>query len=253
VNAQNSLSGNYTANTQTGVQTGTWQVSATSAPSPTPTSTSSACPAGTTLSSAAWTEQFPDKALLTDLHEPFRTGATQFIAALTNAHAHFKVTSTLRPVQRAWLMRYAYDIVTPNPKWHIDPRNVPSSANIPICWVHTKADGTYNQKASVAAALAMVNAYGISPFRKVKPLLTEPSLTSNHISGWAMDMTVFWSGILTLKDASGKIIKISSGPRTEMNTLLWQVADSYAVYHNGTNKSKVPPAKDAVHWSIDGQ
>ncbi len=229
------------------------QVVATASP-PTPTPAKpSACPTGTTLSGASWTQQFPGSNSLNDLQEPFRTSAKQFITALTNAHTKPTITATLRPALRAWLMHYSYDIVSKNAKYHIDPRKVSANPNISICWIHTNPDGSYNQQASVAAALAMVNAYGISPFKKSKPLLTPPSLTSNHISGWAMDMVVSWTGTLTIKDASGKVVNIRSGPRTDMNTQLWSVAASYGVYHFGTNKSNAAPSKDALHWSINGK
>lgn len=213
----------------------------------------SSCPTGTTLSDVSWTKQFPGSKSLSDLQVPFRKSATQFVAALSNAHANINITATFRPVQRAWLMHYSYDIVSLDPNYHIDPRKVPSIAGIPICWVHTKTDGTYDQKASVAAALAMVNAYGISPFSKKHPLLVPPSLTSNHTHGWAMDMSVSWSGTLTISNASGVLIKITSTPRTSMNMQLWQVAASYGVYHYGTDQSTSPPSKDALHWSIDGK
>jgi hypothetical protein len=214
----------------------------------------SLCPTGTILSGVSWVKQFPDSKLLSNLSNPFHSEAQLFVATLRAALGKAttpnnpNIISTRRPLQRADLMNYSWRIVSSNKQYHLDPRNVPSIPGVPICWTYTKTDGTYDAQASIAAAQAMVKGYQIDPTLKLPP-----SLTSNHIKGFAMDMAVSWQGTLTIRDASGTIVTITSSPRTQMNPQLWKVAASYGVYHFGTgNNHAKPPSADQNHWSIDG-
>lgn len=53
--------------------------------------------------------------------------------------------------------------------------------NIPINWIHTDSSGNYSEKISREKALEMVKAYGIA---------YPASLTSHHVKGNAIDMTI---------------------------------------------------------------
>lgn len=53
--------------------------------------------------------------------------------------------------------------------------------NIPINWIHIDSNGNYSEKISREKALEMVNAYRMRD---------KASLTSNHILGKAIDMTI---------------------------------------------------------------
>lgn len=118
---------------------------------------------------AAWCSRFPGSNRLEDLAEPFRTSAQRFVAHLLSLGCQVQITSTLRPEQRAWLMRMAYDIV----HGYIRIDDVPVRSDIQIVW-------------TLAGALAMVREYKLR-FR--------PSLTSLHIQGLALDMRVVdWMG-----------------------------------------------------------
>ena len=74
-----------------------------------------------------------------------------------------------------------------------------------------------------------------------------PSLNSRHIEGNAIDMTIGWEGDLTIEDANGNEVQISSEPRDGMNEVLHVVGESYGVvkFHGGV--------RDRPHWSNDGR
>lgn len=190
----------------------------------------SACPAGKTLSGPSWVAKFPTSTSTSDLVEPFRDDVNSFLAALSEAGASVRITATYRPPQRAYLMHYAYEIA----KKGLNPASVPARDDVAICWVHTNADGSANVAASKKAALQMVKAYGI---------VHEPALTSNHTKGLAIDMNISWSGKLRIANANGKVITISTSPRSGMNRTLWKVGATYGVFKL---------ASDRPHWSYNG-
>lgn len=189
------------------------------------------------LSGAAWVARFPTSRSTDDLASPFRENCIAFLAALRVANAGVTVSATLRPPNRAYLMHWAWRIVNQE----YDPQSVPAREGVDIRWDHIGEDGEYDAVASVAAARAMVNGYGISRLR------VAPSLTSRHIEGNAIDMTIGWEGDLSIEDASGNQIEISSEPRDGMNEELHAVGESYGVikFHGG--------ARDRPHWSNDGR
>ncbi|WP_155116653.1 hypothetical protein [Helicobacter bilis] len=67
--------------------------------------------------------------------------------------------------------------------------------NIPINWIHTDSSGNYSEKISREKALEMKNAYGMKYIA---------SITSNHILGKAIDMTITWIKDIKIKDKAGK-------------------------------------------------
>jgi hypothetical protein len=179
-----------------------------------------------------WVKEFPTSRSTDDLSKDFKPKFQGFQKALQSAGATTSISATLRPPQRAYLMHYAWRIVNEN----LDASKIPARADVPIEWWHG------NQADSVRAAREMVNTYGINPQLKVPP-----SLTSRHIEGNAVDMSVSWSGTLTIQDASGKEHIISSTPRNHTNPDLIRIAASYGVIHY------TEVAKDPGHWSTDGR
>lgn len=171
------------------------------------------------LSGRSWVSRFPTSRSLDDLAPGFREKATAFVTAMRAAGADVRISATHRPAERAYLMRYAWDIA----KGLVQPGQVPSHPNVPINWNHgTKAK-------SVAAAKEMVNAYGI---------VYRPSLSSNHIQGTAIDMTVRNIIGKTMTDASGRQVTIRSMED------LYTVGASY-----GVRKLR----SDPPHWSANGR
>lgn len=189
------------------------------------------------LSGAAWVARFPTSRSTDDLASPFRENCAAFLAALRAAGARVTVSATLRPPNRAYLMHWAWRIVNQQ----YDPRTVPRRAGVEVRWDHIGAGGEYDPVASVAAARDMVNGYGIGRLR------VAPSLTSRHIEGNAIDMSISWEGNLDIEDVSGNQVLISSQPRDGMNEDLHSVGAGYGVikFHGG--------ARDRPHWSTDGR
>lgn len=188
-------------------------------------------------SGASWVSEFPTSASLDHLCAPFSVQATSFFRALSAAGASVILSATLRPPQRAFLMHWAWKIVNSN----IDPRSVPERDGIDIQWAHADNNNAYSSSQSVAAAQSMVNGYGL------KNLKVAPSLTSRHIEGNAIDMSISWVGNLSIVSADGSIVDVVTEPRTGMNARLQAVGASYGVI------KFMGGAKDVPHWSTDGR
>jgi hypothetical protein len=116
----------------------------------------------------------------------------------------------------------------------INPQNVPSKAGVDIDWVHRDASGHVDLDASRRAA-AMVSAYGIA---------FQPALKSLHVEGRAIDMSIRWSGNVSVKDRAETATKISSTPRNGFNPDLRKIGKTYGVVKHPTD----PP-----HWSTTGK
>lgn len=188
------------------------------------------------LSGAQWVSRFPTSASLDDLVSPFRAAATNFVAALGAAGATVVIAATRRPPERAYLMHWSWAIVNLNQ----DPRTVPAKAGVNIKWDHESGDGSYNAQQSIAAAQAMVNGYSI------QNLNVAPALNSKHIQGQAIDMSISWTGVLKINNASGTVVEINTTPRTGMNTDLATVGATYGVI------KFVGGDADKPHWSDNG-
>lgn len=108
-------------------------------------------------------------------------------------------------------------------------------AGVDILWDHGDLEK------SKAGALELVNGFGLA----VPPRSTNaPSLTSNHIGGKAIDMTIKWSETITVKKKDGSDVKVVYSQNVNSNTVLHSIGESY-----GVKKLKT----DAPHWSHDGR
>jgi hypothetical protein len=183
------------------------------------------------LSGPQWVAQFPESTSPDDLVEPFRSHVNRFLAALKAAGASVSIACTLRPAERAYLMHYAFGIA----RLTLDPASIPALAKVDIQWVHPDGNGTADVTASRKAAELMVEGYGI---------VFAPVLKSRHTEGNAIDMDISWQGALTIADANGKPVKITTPPRAGSgNTRLQAIGASYGVHKL---------ASDPPHWSVDG-
>jgi hypothetical protein len=165
-----------------------------------------------------------------DLTEPFRANVKEFIKALQDAGATVDVDSTKRSDKRAYLFHWAWKIALGKAK----PADATAKAGVDIEWDHG------DLAKSKAGAQEMVDGFGLAVPPKSN---VAPSLTSNHITGKAIDMDITWSGVLKVKKKDGTEVEVpySSDPNT--NTKLHEVGESYSV-----KKLK----SDAPHWSFDG-
>jgi len=196
------------------------------------------------LSGSHWVKEFPDSANISNLQSPFRENVQDFINALEEAGAIVTPTSTLRPKNRALLMYYCWKIVNSG----LDPRKVPNIPDVNIIWAHTDINGNYLKEKSEQAAKDMVSAYGI---------VREPSLTSRHFSGYAIDMNIKWENltdekIIYIKNKNGQLVKLdrTNNNKTynaDLNPIIIEVGRTYGVL-----KFHIPE-KDRVHWSDNGR
>ena len=177
------------------------------------------------LSGPIWVTMFPGLKTLDALTPPFRQMATAFIDAMNAASMTVKISATLRPPQRAFLMHYSFLIALGQQ----DPKTVPVKPDVNIQWFHG------NVPDSVKAAKEMVAAFGIATTKSK----IAPALNSNHIAGNAVDMTI--TGF------AGKKIKRADGTVVTVNTFddLIKVGETYKVFH------KLPG--DKPHWSTTGK
>ena len=166
-----------------------------------------------------------------DLVEPFRSNATKFVAALMRAGATVSVTTTKRSARRAYLFHWSWKIALGK----CQPSEAIVAADVDIQWDHGDA------AASRRGAQEMVTGFGLAvPPRSVNA----PALTSNHIAGAAIDMDIFWTGTIKLKDERGVEVSIPFISDVNANTALHAVGASYGVRKLVT---------DAPHWSFDGR
>lgn len=173
----------------------------------------------------AYQARFPNSAALSDLASPFRARATAFVEALRAAGASVSVASTRRNRTRAQVMHYAWRVAN----GALAPAKVPAIAGARIDFDH----GTL--AASRRGAQELVDRFDLA---------YPPSLTSNHIEGRAIDMTIRWTGTIQVEEKSGKRRAVAA-PRTgEANTTLHAIGATYGVHKL---------LSDPPHWSDDGK
>ena len=172
-----------------------------------------------------WCARFPQGKSLDDLLPEFAERAKAFISALTRAGASVSIADTYRPPQRAYLMHWCCMVGGSGQ----DPHSVPPMPGVAIDWTHGGSIA-----ASRAAARQMMAGYQIQ---------FPAALTSRHTQRRALDMTIGWSGTLTIRDFDGVTHAIASAPRNGSNPELMRVGASYGV---------IKLVSDPPHWSDDG-
>jgi hypothetical protein len=183
------------------------------------------------LSGASWAERFPGSTSTSDLEPTFADSVNKFISAIKVAGGSVTISATYRPPERAYLMHWCWMLN----KKKIKAAKIPAKTGVNIEWDHS------DEKASQKAAADMVSAYGMSSLK------VAPALSSRHTERKAIDMSISWSGDLTIKDANGNDVKIDTEPRTGMNEELQEVGKGYGVIKFWKG------ATDKPHWSTDGR
>lgn len=183
------------------------------------------------LSGAQWCARFPRSKSIATLQPKFQLAVSDFLWALENATAECLIANTYRPKEACYLMNSAWRVW----KGRIKPEAVPEMPAVHIEWVHK------TKEESIIAAYEMCVGY------RITRLEDAPALESNHTKGLAIDVSISWSGTLTVKDGQGHDVVIDTLPRDNMNQDLWKVGASYGVvrYHR--------PEKDKPHWSANGR
>jgi hypothetical protein len=182
------------------------------------------------LSGAVWVSRYLTSTSVDDCVASFKTGLTSFIAALKAAGVTPDIAATFRPFERAYLMHWSWMIVN---KATV-PKTIPSMTGVNIEWDH--GDSTK----STQAAQSMVDDYRMRNLRRA------PALNSRHTEGKAVDMSISWTGDLSIKNKDGTTAKITSSPKDGMNADLKTVGATYDVM------KVVGGDADKPHWSTDG-
>lgn len=183
------------------------------------------------LSGKVWVARFPASREVQTLESAFRNNVSRFLTALKQANATIRITSTLRPPERAYLMHWSWKIV----KGVVTGEAIPPKPGVDIIWWHGNPEDTKR------AAQEMVDGYGIGG------LGVAPALASRHLEGKAIDMILSWTGPLTIKRADGSPVRIATLPADGTNAQLIEVGKSYNVIHF------INVMKDKPHWSTDGR
>lgn len=153
------------------------------------------------FSGRKWCARFPGKDTLADLNPSFRPKATRFINALKAASIQVDINAVFRPVERSYLMYWAFMICRGTP-----PTDVPPYPNVSIDWAHRGADGNPDLTAAKQAAEDMCKGYGIKPHSKSQKV-GRPGL-SRHNHGAAVDMNINGYVGKLVKDADGDDVKV---------------------------------------------
>ena len=171
--------------------------------------------------------KYPNSRELKDLDGNFRENVTRFIEALRSAGASIDIASTRRNKIRAHLMHYSWKVS----RGDIQPGDVPNLADLDIEWDHG------NISESRKAAGEMVQLFNMAHIA---------SLTSNHIQGLAIDMTITWKGDLVI-EVPGQERKtyINTGPKNG--------ADNRELHQAGRSFSVLKLLNDPPHWSHNGR
>jgi len=132
-------------------------------------------------------------------------------------------------------MHYAWEVARNG----MNPTKVPAYTGkggpINIDWVHRDGAGKVDRAASKAAAEEMVVAYQMA---------YNAALVSNHNFKDAIDVTISWTGNLSIKDGNGKTVVIKSTPRNG--------ADNTELHAVGATYNVIKLVKDRPHWSRTG-
>ena len=183
------------------------------------------------LSGREWWEanqrRYPNSRDLNDLDSGFRTQVSEFIAALREAGANVRISSTRRNAIRAHLMHYSWKVG----HGMIAPDEVPKKSGLSIEWDHGDADR------SKEAAMEMVRLFN---------MVHMASLQSNHIAGKAIDMDINWKEklVLSMPRASG-VVEIASRPTSGQNRELHGYGEQYFQVKKLRS--------DPPHWSHNGK
>ena len=168
---------------------------------------------------------------LADLETSFQSQVTKFKQALEAAGATVSIDATRRSKKRAYLFHWCWKLSQGKCK----AKDIPAMIGVNIDWDHGTED------ASISAAREMVAGFGLAvPPRSTNP----PALTSNHIAGEAVDMTITWSGKTMVAEKNGKKVEVTFMPNVNANLVLHEIGRSYGVVKLKT---------DAPHWSYNGR
>lgn len=170
--------------------------------------------------------RYPNSNDIDALEPGFGSRVKDFVESLRSAGATVVVSSTRRNAIRAFLMHYSWKVAY----GEIDPKDVPKRGGLDIEWDHG------NPEKSRKAAEEMVKLFNMAHIA---------ALSSNHISGKAIDMNISWKDTLVLTRPAPLLARIESRPRTGQNRELHETGATVF----GVRKL----VSDPPHWSYNGR
>lgn len=182
---------------------------------------------GATPLGPAWVKQFLGSNSLDSLNPTWGPKAKAFVAALRAAGATVTINAANRPIQRSYLMYYAWQIA----KGGIAPSKVPAYPGVSIDW-------TNGGKTASAVTLArqMCAAYGVA-WNSARQQVGRPG-NSRHNYGAAVDMNIQGYINKNVKNPQGKLVKLTNV------AALRNLGRAYGViYYTGED----------MHWSDTGR
>ncbi len=178
-------------------------------------------------SGADWVVLYPTSESVDDLSEQFRPKVVEFLSAISEAGLAPLIIATYRPLERAFLMAYAYRINRVSGS--LDPRKIKQQIDgLDISWMHYDENGNFDLAASKQAARDMVTLYGIGS--------TGATVPSLHTERHAIDMHISIPSPVNVREKSGRTRRVSKQYH------LTKVAKSYGIYRLGQSN----------HWSLTG-
>jgi LysM repeat protein len=183
------------------------------------------------VSGPQWCARFKGDNTIDALLPPFREKVKKFLQALKDGGVTVSVNAVYRPVERSYLMYWAFMICK-----GADVTSIPSWPGVNIDWTHRGPDGRPDIAKAKAAAKKMCQGYSIDP-QSPSQKVGKPG-KSNHNFRKAIDITPSKFDGKYVKDAFDNRIKI-----VDFTTLV-KIGETFGVHYFKGEK---------MHWSYNGR
>jgi hypothetical protein len=178
-----------------------------------------------------WCARFKGDNTIDALSLPFREKVKKFLQALKDGGISVRVNAVYRPVERSYLMYWAFMICK-----GADVTTIPPWPGVHIDWTHRGPDGRPDIAKAKAAAKKMCQGYSIDP-QSPSQKVGKPG-KSNHNFRLAIDITPSRFEGKYVKDAFDNRIKI-----VDFTTLV-KIGETFGVHYFKGEK---------MHWSYNGR
>ena len=182
------------------------------------------------VSGPIWCGRFKGDNTIDALAPAFRENVKKFLQALKEGGVTVRINAVYRPVERSYLMYWAFRICR-----GADVTKIPPWPGVNIDWAHRGPNGDPDIAKAKAAAKQMCQGYGIRP-ESADQKVGQPG-KSNHNRRLAIDMTPSNYEGKFVNDASGNRIKVTSFKTLD------SIGATYGVLFYKLEK---------MHWSSNG-
>jgi len=179
--------------------------------------------------------EFANSTSLDKLEMNFRKKIKSFKKSIQEGGVKIAISTTKRSEKRAYVLHWAWKIS----KGLIAVDKVPAKNGVNIIWDHGSAT------ASKKGAREIITAANVA---------YQPSLTSNHIKGKAIDWTITWTGTPTFKNKKNEDVEITSEPKHEGKGTTHNGNKNFHALGKTYGVIKASFIKiDGPHWLADGK